>query len=428
MQRQKTIQANKWWGIGAIVTLPILMGLWWLPDFLLQPDYEGLEKNEKATLVHQYRGTLIGIVGGLVLYLNFLVANRNAETARRNLELAEERLKQETEKITKDAKLAEDRLVSERFAKAIEQLGNEDSIHIRLGGIYSLGRLAEDSDGMRQTVLDVLSAFIREKHPKAKSVEPPPLQGQQLATDVKAALTIISTQKKEGDIIDLSNTDFRNRSLSGVKLSEVNLSNADLGGFDIVYGNLSDAKLRFADLSDAHLDYANLSGAHLDNANLSGAHLDKAYLNDADLYYANFSDAEISSADLSRAKLMSAQFSKAVLCVTKLGEADLERACFFMAFLNRADLRKANLNKAVFDHAILLGANLCGSDWLTKEQFQGDNPPFLCGVALPDNLIEEGIDPNRDCDCLPQVLSERYGYYLEDAQKFVDDARQTTWD
>jgi len=428
MQRQKTIQANKWWGIGAIVTLPILMGLWWLPDFLLQPDYEGLEKNEKAMLVHQYRGTLIGMVGGLVLYLNFLVANRNAETARRNLELAEDRLKQDTEKITKDAKLAEDRLTSERFTKAVEQLGNDDSIHIRLGGIYSLGRLAEDSDGMHKIVLDVLSAFIREKHPKARSAEPP-LRGQQLATDVKAALTIISTRKKDGDIIDLSNTDFRNRSLSGLKLSEVDLSNANLSGFDLIHGSLSGARLRFADLSgDASLHHANLSGANFDNANLSGANLIETNLIDAELCYANLSDADLGKANLNRAKLMSAQFSKAILCVTKLGEANLERACFFMALLNGVDLRKANLDAAVFDHAILLGTNLLGSEWLTKKQFQGDNPPFLCGVALPDNLIEEGIDPNRDCDCLPQVLSERYGYYLEDAQKFVDDARQTTWD
>jgi hypothetical protein len=35
--------------------------------------------------------------------------------------------------------------ITERFTRALEQLGNADSVHVRLGGIYALERLARES-------------------------------------------------------------------------------------------------------------------------------------------------------------------------------------------------------------------------------------------------------------------------------------------
>ena len=45
-------------------------------------------------------------------------------------------------------------------ARAIEQLGNADSIDVHLGGIYSLERIAKDSPDDRVTVFEVLCAFV----------------------------------------------------------------------------------------------------------------------------------------------------------------------------------------------------------------------------------------------------------------------------
>jgi hypothetical protein len=52
--------------------------------------------------------------------------------------------------------------LTDRYAKAIEQLGN-DNLDVRLGGIYSLEQIAADSPRNRDqaTVVEVLSAFVR---------------------------------------------------------------------------------------------------------------------------------------------------------------------------------------------------------------------------------------------------------------------------
>jgi hypothetical protein len=52
--------------------------------------------------------------------------------------------------------------ITDRYAKAIEQLGSE-TIDVRLGGIYALERIAHDSprDQDQATIVEVLSAFVR---------------------------------------------------------------------------------------------------------------------------------------------------------------------------------------------------------------------------------------------------------------------------
>lgn len=51
--------------------------------------------------------------------------------------------------------------VTERYTKAIEQLGSA-SLDIRIGGIYALERIARDSARDHPTVIEVLVTFFRE--------------------------------------------------------------------------------------------------------------------------------------------------------------------------------------------------------------------------------------------------------------------------
>ena len=55
---------------------------------------------------------------------------------------------------------AEMGLRQERLKNAIEHLGHS-SDSVRLGGAYELFHLAEDTESLRQSVLDVLCAHIR---------------------------------------------------------------------------------------------------------------------------------------------------------------------------------------------------------------------------------------------------------------------------
>ena len=51
--------------------------------------------------------------------------------------------------------------VTDRYTKAVEQLGS-DKLAVRIGGIYALERVARDSERDYPTVIEVLTAFVRE--------------------------------------------------------------------------------------------------------------------------------------------------------------------------------------------------------------------------------------------------------------------------
>ena len=57
-----------------------------------------------------------------------------------------------------------ERQLSERFMRAIDQLGHP-ALDVRLGGIYSLERLAQESAEDHGPIIEILAAFVREHAP-----------------------------------------------------------------------------------------------------------------------------------------------------------------------------------------------------------------------------------------------------------------------
>jgi hypothetical protein len=55
---------------------------------------------------------------------------------------------------------ATERRITELYTKAVEQLGS-DKAPVRLGGLYALERLAQDNPAHRQTIVDVICAYLR---------------------------------------------------------------------------------------------------------------------------------------------------------------------------------------------------------------------------------------------------------------------------
>jgi uncharacterized protein YjbI with pentapeptide repeats len=286
-----------------------------------------------------------------------------------------------------------DKQVTERFSRAVEQLGS-DIIEVRLGGIYSLERVAKDSPNDRLVIMEVLTSFIQEKSPlpqkkdsqqkKRQSIVEFILAEQMLAptkerepekvaTDIQAALTVIrrrdASNSSKDETIDLSNANLSGANLNKADLSESNLSGAILSGVNLSEANLSkvnlsgailsgvnfnkailiEANFSGANLSKAILSRANLSGANLRGANLSEAILDGAkFLNRANLYRADLNGADLGAAILDRAYLMEANLGKAKLDGASLKEASLDKANLSGANLNGADLNGADLNGADF--------------------------------------------------------------------------------
>jgi pentapeptide repeat protein len=55
---------------------------------------------------------------------------------------------------------ARERRITDLYTKAVEQLGSEKA-PVRLGGMYALERLAQDNEPQRQTIVNVLCAYLR---------------------------------------------------------------------------------------------------------------------------------------------------------------------------------------------------------------------------------------------------------------------------
>lgn len=72
-----------------------------------------------------------------------------------------ERIQAHAERVARDiAYDATERRVTDLYGQAVEQLGH-DKAAVRLGGLYSLERLAQDHPDHRQTVTDVICAYLR---------------------------------------------------------------------------------------------------------------------------------------------------------------------------------------------------------------------------------------------------------------------------
>ncbi len=202
-------------------------------------------------------------------------------------------------------------------------------------------------------------------------------------------------------------------SLAGADLDGADLWGADLSGADLSFGTLFGAKLLNADLrgiqlNNANLKDANLSGANLSNAAFYNANLSNADLSNADLSNAVGYQANLSNANLSGAKINSANFFRADLSRANLQGAVLSDANLTGAFLNNACLLDANLNGADLRNTNLSGTHigwidLSSTKGLTKEQLEGEDPPYLCGTQLPIGI---DIDPDRDCERWDRELPE----------------------
>ncbi len=102
-----------------------------------------------------------------------------------------------------------------RYAKAIEQLGS-DKLDVRIGGVYALERVARDSARDHPTVMEVLTAFIRENsHDRRPPPGHPASQEQERSTrpDVQAAVTAVGRRDVGHDIrsVDLARADLGRR-------------------------------------------------------------------------------------------------------------------------------------------------------------------------------------------------------------------------
>ena len=176
---------------------------------------------------------------------------------------------------------------SDRFTKAVQQIGDPESETTRAAGVYTLWLLAREARAYWPAAEQVLAAAIRERA----------TPGGPVRSDVQAALTVLGQRPlrpsgERGKPLDLRGVD-----LTGADLAAANLERARLDGACLRMANLVDARLQLASLRRARLDGARLSSADLSSADLVGASL-----RDAVLYQTQLRDADLEGCDLTGAE------------------------------------------------------------------------------------------------------------------------------
>ncbi|MEQ9368976.1 MAG: pentapeptide repeat-containing protein [Coleofasciculus chthonoplastes F3-SA18-01] len=351
-------------GFIALVVLAVLPFLWWLNVTPIQQQQEILDikdffelRNQAIKSVITSVQILATVFGGIAILFNVYYGAKRAKAFEKNAIAAT----QNAIAATQNAEIAEQGQITERFTKAIEQLGS-DNISIRLGGIYALERIAKDSERDHWTIMEVLSAFVRENAPLKEDLgDGNKHQPQKLRTDIQAALTVIGQRDTEKDPenqkLDLSNADIAGANLTEANLQDANLTEANLQGAKLFKANLQGAKLFKANLEGAFLWEAKLQDAVLQGARLREANLFKANLEGAFLCQAKLPDSDLREANLKRTNFGGANLYQAVLF-----QANLERANLNGAILQEANFRETNLQGADFGNANLNEANLQGAD------------------------------------------------------------------
>src|ERR1700733_7212105 len=243
-----------------------------------------------------------------------------------------------------------ERELTERFMRAVDQIGHP-ALDVRLGGIYSLERLAQESPENHGPIIEILAAFVREHAPW------PARNGngrRRPSTDVQAAVTILGRRVVEQDTgapISLTYTALAGATLTGAHLERALLSGSNLEGADLFKARLNAADLEGANLRNAGLLLANLQDTVLWGANVEGARLYGASLEGAALKGANLRGAGLTGANLKDAGLHSADLSGADLTGANLEGAGLEGANLEGSNLQGANLRGAVLLNAIYDDA-----------------------------------------------------------------------------
>ncbi|MBD2530342.1 pentapeptide repeat-containing protein [Nostoc flagelliforme FACHB-838] len=367
---------------------------------------QGFSTQDKIEYITQALTTIAIIIGGLALIINAYYTSKvsldESQSLLTQLLAGTLAWDKNIENGINHPQLTPQEIVSERFSKAIEQLGSE-KIETRFAAIYALERIAKDSSKDHWTIMEILAAFIRENASVNQEYEGEPRESSKLPTDIQTALTVIGRRDSYKDPVN-QKLDLRNTDLSNADLTEANLSRAILGGANLQWVNFTRANLSEADLSVTYLCgsilyQANLSKAILAEANLQGVVLRKANLSKAILYDANLEGVVLCDANLEGAVLCDANLEGAVLCDANLEEANfegsnlqdanligtnLQRAKLTVANLENALLSTANLQEANLQEANLCGANLSGSENVESQQIEqaiGDRT-----TILPENL------------------------------------------
>ncbi len=174
-------------GIAAVVIIVIV--LWFGPWLLTLAPNHGLTADQELKAKNDVRTTLVQAVAGLAVASGALI------TYRTFLHNQQDQAKRH-DREERTFRLHQSQQVTDTYTKAVEQLGS-DQAPVRLGALYSLERLAQDDPSRRQTVVDVMCAYLRMPYTPPTSTKPATASVTASAQDASPAHSIEESVDRE---------------------------------------------------------------------------------------------------------------------------------------------------------------------------------------------------------------------------------------
>ncbi|WP_162173022.1 pentapeptide repeat-containing protein [Thiomicrospira pelophila] len=222
-----------------------------------------------------------------------------------------------------DYKVKEQGHITDRINKAVEGLGAEKTVkqvskdgktsseftqpnlEVRIGSIYALERIAQDSLRDHIQIMEILCAYIREN-----ALEPNHVSSK-LRLDIQIALTVIGRrsssqiklERQKSYELDLSNLNLDKTVLKGLNFDRANFSNSTFEDADLSETSLVDANFYQVSFKLARMYKAKLDDAKLYHVKFENTLLPFAYVKNAEIGQACFSNnAQLDGIDFTKFK------------------------------------------------------------------------------------------------------------------------------
>jgi uncharacterized protein YjbI with pentapeptide repeats len=329
---------------------------------------------------------------------------------------------------------------------------SEPNLEVRIGAIYALERISQDSPRDHVQIMEILCAYIRENAPGSEAEEGPIAEWKRLTenteagpgmtptqvaeakknadadripdrqtvqrwvatlkprTDIQVAAQVIGRRTGAQVMRERADTrhgedgyrlDLRGANLQGVDLSHLDLRKALLHGARMEGANLGGARMEGANLRLARMERANLGEARLEEANFGEARMERTYLSEAWMKGANFGGARMEGAYLSGARMQGANLGAARTEGADLSWVRMEGANLSGARMEGADLSGARFDERTsFDAAVVRSAAMKSVD-LTTVSVSQDQVNSLFGdgsVTRPEVIKRPAHWPEADLD------------------------------
>ena len=161
----------------ALVLAGVLAAVKYLPQWLSTT--EGLTATGRAAELARSRTAVLAVFAGVLAGIGAYYTHRTFGLSRQGQ-------------------------ITDRFTRAVDQLGNRDSLDVRLGGIYALERIARESKDDHWPIMEILTASVRQyagPEAQARSDSPPP-------TDIQAILSVLGRRTVTHDPPSPGRSDF----------------------------------------------------------------------------------------------------------------------------------------------------------------------------------------------------------------------------